>query len=145
MIAMLKIPHLSQNKNKYLMSLWMKGVKKLIQKNNVNSDDLIYRYKGNTPDLDFDEFDNAFDIIDKIQDGKINLSDVKNNQEKFKSYLGNIKKGNKKHRSKAQKNTLYNIEMLYKARKKAIKFCDGYSSMMSEAKDRETKGTGLNY
>ena len=35
--------------------------------------------------------------------------------------------------------------MLYKARKKAIKFCDDYSSMMSEAKDRETKGTGLNY
>ena len=145
MIAMLKIPHLSQNKKKYLMSLWMKGVKKLIQKNNVNSDDLIYRYKGNTPDLDFDEFENVFDIIDKIRDGKINLSDVKINQEKFKSYLGNIKKGNKKHRSKAQKNTSYNIEMLYKARKKAIKFCDGYSSMMSEAKDRETKGTGLNY
>ena len=80
----------------------MKGVKKLIQIKNVNSDDLIYRYKGNTPDLDFDEFDNAFDIIDKIRDGKIDLSDVKNNQEKFKSYLGEIKKGNKKHRSKVQ-------------------------------------------
>ena len=52
----------------------------------INSDDLIYRYKGNTPDLNFDEFDNAFDIIDKIRDGKIDLSDVKNNQEKFKSY-----------------------------------------------------------
>ena len=116
----------------------MKGVKILIQIKNVNSDDLIYRYKGNTPDLDFDEFDNAFDIIDKIRDGKINLSDVKNNPEKFKFYLGNIKKGNKKHRSKAQKNTLYNTEMLYKARNKAIKFCDDYSSMMSEAKYRET-------
>ena len=58
----------------------------------INSDDLIYRYKGNTPDLNFDEFDNAFDIIDKIRDGKINLSDVKNNQEKFKSYLEKIKK-----------------------------------------------------
>ena len=33
----------------------------------VNSNDLIYRYKGNTPDLSFDEFDNAFDIIDKIR------------------------------------------------------------------------------
>ena len=70
----------------------------------VNSDDLIYRYKGNTADVKFNEFDNAFDIIDKIRDGKIDLSDVKNNQEKFKSYLGGeIKKGNKKHRSKAQK------------------------------------------
>ena len=52
----------------------------------VNSDDLIYRYKGNTADVKFNEFDNAFDIIDKIRDGKIDLSDVKNNQEKFKSY-----------------------------------------------------------
>ena len=68
----------------------------------VNSDDLIYRYKGNTADVKFNEFDNAFDIIDKIRDGKIDLADVKNNQEKFKSYLGEIKKGNKKHRSKVQ-------------------------------------------
>ena len=33
--------------------------------------------------------------------------------------------------------------MLYKARNKAIKFYDDYSSMMSEAKYRATKGTGL--
>ena len=45
------------------------------------------RYKGNTPEINFDEFDNAFDIIDKIRDGKIDLSNVKNNKEKFKSYL----------------------------------------------------------
>ena len=42
-----------------------------------------------------------------------------------------------------QKNTLYNIEMLYKARNEAIKFYDDYSSMMSEAKYKATKGTGL--
>ena len=32
----------------------------------VNSDDLIYRYKGNTADLKFDELDNALNIINKI-------------------------------------------------------------------------------
>ena len=63
----------------------------------VNSDDLTYRYKGNTADADFDEFDNALDIIDKIQNGKINLADVKNNQEKFKSYDRETKKETKKH------------------------------------------------
>ena len=105
----------------------------------VNSKNLIFKCKGNTPDLKFDEFV----IIDKIRDGKIDLSDVKNNQEKFKSYLGEIKKGSKKHKSKVQKNTLYNIEMLYKARNEAIKFYDDYSSMMSAAKYRATKGTGL--
>ena len=91
---------------------------------NINSDDLIYRYKGNIADVSFYEFDNALDIIDKKRDGKIDLANVKNNQEKLKSYLGEIKKGNKKHRSKVQKNTLYNIEMLYKARNEAIKFYD---------------------
>ena len=33
--------------------------------------------------------------------------------------------------------------MLYKARNKAIKYYDDYSSMMSEAKYKATKGTGL--
>ena len=104
---------------------------------------MIYRYKGNTADVNFDEFDNALDIIDKIQDRKIDLADVNDNQVKLKSYLGEIKKGNKKHKSKEQKNTSYNIEILYKARNKAIKFYDDYSSVMPEAKYRATKGTGL--
>ena len=94
----------------------------------VNSDNLICRYKINIVDVKFDEFDNAFDIIDKIRDGKIDLSDVKKSQEKFKSYLGEIKQGNKKHRPKVQKkNTLYNIEMLCEARNETIKFYDDYS------------------
>ena len=33
--------------------------------------------------------------------------------------------------------------MLYKARNEAIKFYDDYSLMMSEAKTKATKGTGL--
>ena len=33
--------------------------------------------------------------------------------------------------------------MLYKARSKAIKFYDDYSLIMSEAKNKATKGTGL--
>ena len=44
---------------------------------NVNSDDLIYRYKSNTPDLNFDEFDNALALLDKVKYGKINLTDTK--------------------------------------------------------------------
>ena len=102
----------------------------------VNSADLIYGYKGNTVDVKFDKFDNAFNIINIMQKGEISLGYVKNNQEKFKTYLGEIKKGNKKHRSKEQKNTLY------KARNKAIKFYDDYSLMTSEAKNKATKGTG---
>ena len=77
-----------------------------------------------------------------MKNGEIKLSDVKNDQIKFKSYLGEIKTGSKK--SNEQRNTIYNAEMLYKTRKEAINFFDDYSSMMSEAKDKATKGTGFN-
>ena len=88
----------------------------------VNSDDLIYRYKGNIADEKFDKFDNALDIIDKIRDGKIDLADVKNNQEKFKSYLGEIKKGNKKHRSKVQKTLRIILKCFTKQETKLLNF-----------------------
>ena len=55
---------------------------------------------------------------------KKELITLKNNQYRFKSLLGEIKSGSNK--SKEQKNTLYNIEMLYKARNEAIKFYDDY-------------------
>ena len=66
-----------------------------------NSNDLIYRYKGRTADANFNEFNNALSIINKIQNGEIESANVKKNQEKFKSRLGEIKKGSKK--SKEQK------------------------------------------
>ena len=62
----------------------------------VNSKNLIYRYKGNTNDVKFVEFDNAINIIKKIRDGKKDLADLKNNQQKFKLNLSEIKKGSKK-------------------------------------------------
>ena len=107
------------------------------------SNDLIYRYKSNTPDLNFDEFDNALALINEIRDGKISLTDVRNNQEKFKSYLGEINKGNNKRKSKEQTNAVYNIETFYKTINEAIKFYDDYSLIMSEAKIKATKGKGL--
>ena len=117
----LKILHLSLDRKKYL-----------IKNNWFKWNDLIYRYKGKVADKKFDEFDNALDIINKIRDGKKDLADVKNNQQDYKLYLGEIKKGSKK--SKEQKNTFYNMEMFYRARNEAIKFYDDYSLLMSEAK-----------
>ena len=58
-----------------------------------------------------------------MRDGKISLTNAKNDQAEFKLDLNEIKKkGNKKHRSKEQKTSLYNIEMLYKARNSVIIF-----------------------
>ena len=58
----------------------------------VYTDDLIYASKGSTIDGKFDNFNNALNIINEIQNGEISLADVKNNQDKFKTYLGEIKK-----------------------------------------------------
>ena len=99
----------------------------------VNSDDLIYRYKYiiyliyiyqicNISDVKFDKFDNNFDVIDKIRDGKIDLADVKTNQKKFRSYLGEIKKGNKKHRSKEQKTLCTILKCFTKRETKLLNF-----------------------
>ena len=137
---MMRILHLFQNKKKY-NELINERLEKITDLDDwVNSSDLIYRYKGKTDDAKFDEFDNTFSVIKKIRDGKTDLGDVKSNQQKLKSYLGKRKKEKK---SKEQKTTLYNIEMLYKARNEAIKFYDDYSLMMSEAKAKATKGTGI--
>ena len=38
---------------------------------------------------------------------------------------------------------MYNIETLYKGKIEAIKFYDDYSLIMSEAKTKASKGTGL--
>ena len=43
----------------------------------VISDDLIDKYKGSTDDKKFNEFDNAFTLLDKIRDGAIGLADAK--------------------------------------------------------------------
>ena len=57
---------------------------------------MIYRYKGNTPNEEFNTYDNALDLIHKIKNGEIKLADAKNNQINFKSSLDEIKRGSKK-------------------------------------------------
>ena len=69
----------------------------------VNSDDLIYRYKGNTADEKFHKFDNVFSLLDKIRTGKISLAEAKNDQVKFKFNLGEIRRRNSQKISKEQK------------------------------------------
>ena len=79
-----------------------------------------------------------------MKNGEIKLDEAKNDQARFKSNLSKIKKGNNKKRPKEQKNALYNIDMLYKARNEAIKFFNDYSSMVSEAKNKaKNEGKGL--
>ena len=61
------------------MNLQIKSLKiQLNQKKKVNCGDLIYRYKGDTADEKFDQFENAISFLDKLRDSKISLADAKN-------------------------------------------------------------------
>ena len=54
------------------------------------------KYKGNTADAKLDAFGNAFIILDKIRDGKISLTNAKNDQVEFEWNLGDIEKRKQK-------------------------------------------------
>ena len=71
----------------------------------VNRDNLVYEYKNKSPDEEFDKYDNALNLINKIKEGKIkiSLSKSKNDQAIFKSHLGEIKRRNNKKKQKSKK------------------------------------------
>ena len=48
-----------------------------IKDEKVDSNNFIYRYKGNTAAAKFHEFDNPFNLLDKIREGKIKLAEAK--------------------------------------------------------------------
>ena len=64
----------------------------------VDTNKLAFKYKGNIADEDFYKFDNALDLISKIRDGEISLSEAKDKQAKLKSSMGEMrnKKSTKK-------------------------------------------------
>ena len=62
----------------------------------VDTNKLVFKYKGNTADEDFSKPDNALDLTNKIRDGKISLNEAKDEQTKLKSSMGEIKKSTKK-------------------------------------------------
>ena len=51
----------------------------------------------------WNEFDNAFNLLGKIREGKIKIADAKDDQIKFKPELGEIKKKKKKKQIKGAK------------------------------------------
>ena len=68
-------------------------IEKIVDLNKkVNSNDLIYKYKGNNADTKFCKFDNALGIIDKIKNSEISLADVKNKKRKQQKNIKRAKK-----------------------------------------------------
>ena len=103
--------------------------------------DLTYYYKGNSASQKFDSFDNVFILFDKIKNCKIMLENAK--KKCFNSDLEEIKKGNPEKNSDHKKNTLYNINMLYKLTQAVISFMMIIFSIISEWLNKLIKGEGL--
>ena len=72
--------------------------------------------------MKFDEFDNDLALINKIWDGKTSLADVKNNQEKFKSYLRETKKETIKENRKCKKALCIILKPFIKQEMKLLNF-----------------------
>ena len=66
----------------------------------VDIDELVFKYKGNTPDEDFSKCDDALDLINEIRDAEIILNEAKDDQTKLRSDMGEIKMVRKKYLSK---------------------------------------------
>ena len=94
----------------------------------VDTDKLVFKYKDKTPNENFSKFDNALVLIDKIRNGEISLNDAIDEQTKFKSHMGDIKRVQKRHLSKENKEARTNTENLYNARKAPINFLSEYTS-----------------
>ena len=87
----------------------------------VDTNKLVFKYKGNTADEDFSKFHNPLDLINKIRDGEISLNEAKEEQAKLKSSMGEIKRV-QKNVLKESREARTNIEYLYNARKAATDF-----------------------
>ena len=110
----------------------------------VDKSKLIYRYKGNTSDVNFNEYIGATNLINKIKDGDVSLREAVNDQFERKSKLGEIKKGNPNRKSKNNKYVIKNVGNLYDSRQVAIIFFIEYSESVSASKSRvKQEGTGL--
>ena len=99
----------------------------------VDTYKLVFKYKGKTPDENFSKFDNALVLKGKIRNGEISLNDAIDEQTKFKSDMREIKRVQKMHFSKENKESRTNIENLYNARKAAINF---YMNILHEYDSR---------
>ena len=105
----------------------------------VNRKGLLYKYRGNTADIDFSNFNGTINTINKIASGDISLSKAIDNQYKLKSELGEVKKGNPKRKSCKTLEVIKNAENLYNARQAAINLLLNILKEFQELKVEQNK------
>ena len=127
-------------KNKLLLSkereiskdIYNKRLDKIEELNNkIDYDNLQYIIYSRKHIINFSELKSPLTLLDEIKKGEMTLEVAKDYQKDYLDYLKNIRKGNK---NAKPREILANLNMLYNAREKAIKFIEDYGSMILEAK-----------
>ena len=93
----------------------------------VSYDDLINKYKGNASEEKSNTYDQAFSLLDEIRDGKISLTNARNDQEKFRLDINEIKRGNKNINQKSKKTKYTILNCFTKQETVLLNFFDDYS------------------
>ena len=107
--------------------------------NEINQNDSIYYFKGNTGRKRFCKFNNDIKRFEKIKYVEIKLKEAKKLQNVLKSNLNEISR--ERHKSKEQKSALENIKLLCKSRESVNKLFNDYSSVAaSQAKYKSIHG-----
>ena len=110
----------------------------------IDFKNLKFEYVGPTKDVDFYEYKSSKELFNAIKNNQIRFSEVKNKENEFLNKLNNIKIGKK---TIKQKETINNLEKLYKSREEVINFFRDYIETLSganyDSKHSETKGKGL--
>ena len=75
----------------------------------------------------------------------MDLEKVRKNQEKLNSNLSETRREKWEYKSEEQKGTLENLEILYEAREKVIKFFDDYTTNASKTKMKQNMGKDSKY
>ena len=102
--------------------------------NKIDYDNLKYVVEKSGEKYRFNKIKDPITFLNDIKEGKISIQEAKDQQQNYK----NNKNAN-------QKRTLANINILFNARDKAIKFYEDYSSMILKAKKlaREQEGNQI--
>ena len=109
---------------------------------------LIYYFKGPyIAPINFIKHNRPLSIFKKIRDGYKTLQEIEEDQNNFKSSLGQITSGDPEHKDDYKKDVIKNTKNLYNSRQKVINlFNDGVkirSEAIYKSKQNETKGAGL--
>ena len=134
----IKINYYFQEKEKSLKVL--DNIEEL--NNKIDYNNLKYVTVNNRTSYNFSELEDPLTFLNEIKKGETPLEEAKAIQQNYLHYLNMIRKGNK---NAEQRKSLANINMLYNARNDAIKFIEGYGSMILDAKKlaREQEETRL--